>query len=221
MSKRNGHNGTRTPRKVLPVEAQEGEDRDVALARTALRPSVRGGITICQLTEKLLPANLDKLIAELSTQAKLAIDGNLGRAEATLAVQAHTLDAIFNELARRAALNMGEYLNACELYMRLALKAQSQCRATLETLAAIKNPAPVAFVRQANIAHGPQQVNNATPAQPSRARESQNQPSKLLEQQSEERLDNPTSATTSRADSQLESVEALNRTEDTGRKDSR
>jgi hypothetical protein len=37
----------------------------------------------------------------------------------------------------------------------LALKAQSQCRATLETLAAIKNPQPVAFVRQANIAHGP------------------------------------------------------------------
>ena len=43
--------------------------------------------------------------------------------------------------------------------MRLALKAQGQCRATLETLAAIKNP-PVVFARQANIAHGPQQVNN-------------------------------------------------------------
>ena len=30
-----------------------------------------------------------------------------------------------------------------------------------ETLAVIKNPQPVAFVRQANIANGPQQVNNA------------------------------------------------------------
>jgi hypothetical protein len=55
---------------------------------------------------------------------------------------------------------MGEYVNAAETYMRLALKAQSQCRTTLETLAGIKNPASVTFVRQANVAHGPQQVNN-------------------------------------------------------------
>jgi hypothetical protein len=48
---------------------------------------------------------------------------------------------------------MGEYVDAADTYMRLALRAQSQCRATLETLAAIKNP-PVAFANQANIAHG-------------------------------------------------------------------
>jgi hypothetical protein len=44
--------------------------------------------------------------------------------------------------------------------MRLALKAQSQCRATLEALANIKNP-PVVIARQANFAAGPQQVNNS------------------------------------------------------------
>jgi hypothetical protein len=43
--------------------------------------------------------------------------------------------------------------------MRLALKAQSQSRATVETLAAIKNP-PVVYARQANFAAGHQQVNN-------------------------------------------------------------
>jgi hypothetical protein len=41
-----------------------------------------------------------------------------------------------------------------EAHARLALKAQSQCRATIETLAAIKNP-PVVVARQANIAQGP------------------------------------------------------------------
>ena len=87
--------------------------------------------------------------------------GDLKHAESTLTAQAATLDAIFNEMARRAALNMGEYLDATERYMRLALKAQGQCRATLETLAAIKNP-PVIFAKQANIAHGPQQINNKT-----------------------------------------------------------
>ena len=85
--------------------------------------------------------------------------GDLSSAEAMLAAQAAALNAMFCELARRAATNMGEHLGATESYMRLALKAQGQCRATLETLAAIKNP-PVVFARQANIRHGPQQVNN-------------------------------------------------------------
>ena len=52
-----------------------------------------------------------------------------------------------------------EWFPNYEAHMRLALKAQSQCRATLETLATIKNP-PVVIARQANIAQGPQQVNN-------------------------------------------------------------
>lgn len=43
--------------------------------------------------------------------------------------------------------------------MRLALRAQNQARMTLETLSNIKNP-PVIYAKQANIAHGPQQVNN-------------------------------------------------------------
>jgi hypothetical protein len=76
-----------------------------------------------------------------------------------LTTHAHTLDAIFNDLARRA--KCAEYLSQFEAYLRLGLNAQAQCRATLETLAAIKNPTPVAIVRQANIANGPQQVNNA------------------------------------------------------------
>jgi hypothetical protein len=46
--------------------------------------------------------------------------------------------------------------------MRLALRAQNQARATLETLSTVKNPPhPATFVRQQNIAHGAQQVNNA------------------------------------------------------------
>ena len=40
--------------------------------------------------------------------------------------------------------------------MRMAMKAQNQCRMTLETLATIKNP-PVVFAKQANINNGGQQ----------------------------------------------------------------
>ena len=76
-----------------------------------------------------------------------------------LTAQAHTLDAVFNRRARSSA--NCKYVNHIEAYLRLALKAQNQCRATIEALAAIKNPQQVAFVRQANISNGPQQVNNS------------------------------------------------------------
>ena len=73
--------------------------------------------------------------------------GDLKEVEAVLISQATALNTIFAELARRAALNMGEYLDAADKYMRLALKAQGQCRSTLETLATVKNP-PVVFAKR-------------------------------------------------------------------------
>ena len=79
-----------------------------------------------------------------------------------LFAQALTLQATFTALSRRAAANSGQHMGATETYLRMALKAQSQCRATLETLANIKNPRPMAFMKQANITSGPQQVNNGS-----------------------------------------------------------
>jgi hypothetical protein len=43
-------------------------------------------------------------------------------------------------------------------YLRLGSKAQSQCRATVETLNLMKNPPSAMFVKQANLAIN-QQVN--------------------------------------------------------------
>jgi len=95
-----------------------------------------------------------------------------------LVAQAHALDAIFHKLARKATHS--EYLNQLDVHLRLALKAQSQCRATLETLAEIKNPIAGAYVWQANIAAGHQQINNGTSltGEPSRAREIKLEPNK-------------------------------------------
>lgn len=143
--------------------------------------------------------------------------GDIKPIEAILAAQATTLDTMFTELARRASANMGEYLDAADKYMRLALKAQSQCRATLETLADIKNPRPVAFVKQANISSGPQQVNNGTGQQsPARVEDATSAPNKLLED-GHERLDIGASQAASEADQKLEAVGAVNRTKDDGR----
>ena len=85
--------------------------------------------------------------------------------------------------------NAGECLDATDKYMRLALKAQSQCRATLETLAGIKNPIP--YIKQTNIANGPQQVNNGqiAAAAPPHAGDFETAPNKLLEANHGQRLD--------------------------------
>jgi len=52
-----------------------------------------------------------------------------------------------------------QYINQFDSYMKMALRSQSQCRASLETLSAIKNP-PVIYAKQANVTTGPQQINN-------------------------------------------------------------
>lgn len=168
--------------------------------------------------------SLTDMVASLREHGEAVNRGDLSAAERMLNAQAAALNVIFCELARRAALNMGEHMGATESYLRLALKAQSQSRATVETLAAIKNP-PVVFARQANIAHGPQQVNNgpALPKgddyAPARAHpgETASRPNELLEESTDGRtqLDTRAAPATSRAHQGVEAVGAVNRAANT------
>jgi hypothetical protein len=110
-------------------------------------------------------------------------DGNLQGVEALLMAQAISLQTIYTSLARKAAAQ--EYMKQYQVHLTLALKAQAQSRATLEALIELKQPrhAPT-FIKQANMANGPQQVNNgaAPTAQPlTHAAETASAPSKLLE----------------------------------------
>lgn len=75
-----------------------------------------------------------ELYLSLSDKLKQAGTGDLSHQKALLAAQADALNSIFTEMARRAAANMGQYTGATESYMRLGLKAQAQCRATIEAL---------------------------------------------------------------------------------------
>lgn len=138
--------------------------------------------------------------------------GDLSDLEATLTAQAVTLDTIFNELARRSLINMGQYMNAAESYMRLALKAQAQTARTIEVLATMKNP-PVVFAKQANIAHGHQQVNNATNTHaPAHTGKTVNQENELLEvDHGSETMDIGTTNAASSVNQTMETVDTLNR----------
>ena len=188
------------------------DDDNEFMARTALRPTVQAAITLAQYGGKEF-GNLDlfALIDCLSEQTGLVIEGNLQRGEAMLVAQAHTLDAIFNNLAQRA-IN-AEYVHILEQYLKLGLRAQSQCRATWETLAIVKSPPVAGYVGQANIAYGQQQVNNTAPApEGSHAREKSITPSKLLEEAHDERVDSRATGAAGKNDPAMAAVEDLNRT---------
>jgi hypothetical protein len=203
-------------RNALLTEHQEGRSRERLVAELGLssilpnantaRTFAKGGIGELDLTESVG-------VVRNATQAVQA--GNLSGLEATLTAQAVALDAIFNEMARRAALNMGEYINATEVYLRLSLKAQAQCRATLQTLFEMKNPQPIAFVKQANIANGPQQVSNGgRAAEPFSRAEIPTRPSnELLGLNHEQRLDTGTAHAPGGANCQLETVVSFDRPE--------
>ena len=102
--------------------------------------------------------DLTECVARLYGAAERVHRGDLQEAEALLTAQAVTLNTMFTHLAILSAES--KYVDHFNRCLRLAFKAQAQCRATLETLAEIKTPRTV-FAQQANVAHGPQQVNNA------------------------------------------------------------
>lgn len=211
----------RTKRKAAIPGDKESASREMAekTSKMTLLPSINAAAIIETYATPMGEQDIGTLMNSLNESMEKVWDGDLKRCEAMLLGQAHALQAIFMNLSRRAVKQ--EYLKNFDTFLRLGLKAQSQCRATLETLVTIKNP-PVAIVRQANIAHGAQQVNNGpspnnthAPAQ-ARAGENQIPQTQLLDAQHGERLDTGTAGAAGRTDQELAAVGALNRPQDTG-----
>jgi hypothetical protein len=201
---------------TLAIKDREGKSRERLQAEMGLSAIIPNTSTARTFVKAIVgELDLTESVAVMGEKVKAVQAGNLAGLEGTLTAQAMALDAIFNEMARRAALNIGEYINAAEIYLRLGLKAQAQCRATIQTLSEMKNPQPVAFVKQANIANGPQQVNNGVPAGSSSRTEIPTNPSnELLGLNHEQRLDTGTAGAAGSTHSRLETVGAVQRSED-------
>lgn len=197
---------------TLRVTTEAGKSKERRLAEVCLSTRTQNAVTVQTFTKaRLGEIDLTEAMAVLHEKAGKIHAGDLTDLEATLAAQTVSLDTLFNELARRAALNIGQHMQATESYMRLALKAQAQCARTIETLAAIKNP-PVVFAKQANISHGHQQVNNGNSATsthaPAHTGKTINQQNELLEHQHHgERMDTSKAVKTSGTDQAMAAVE--------------
>lgn len=211
----------------LDITARPGVTMDKAVTDMAAAGlAANAGLVVRFSREEHGELSLTDMVTSLRENGAAVNGGDLKAAERMLSAQAVSLNAIFAELARRSALNMGDYLDATERYMRLALKAQGQCRATLETLAAIKNP-PVVFAKQANISNGPQQVNNgvASPSgsEPTESKPAQgetiNRQTKLLEGQEHggTALDGGATRTPARGRQKVATVGAIDRPKVAGR----
>jgi hypothetical protein len=183
-------------------------ESDHANADFWLDPATAAASVIGPFSKPAMPdINNDALVNKL--RGLMEPDAYKEQSLAMLYGQAMALQTIFVELSRRGIKQ--DALLQYEAHMKLALKAQNQCRMTLESLAMIQNP-PVVYAKQANFANGPQQVNNGVPAQPAtptaKPETTQNQ---LLEESHGERLDFGAQAKTGRTDPVMEAVGEVHR----------
>lgn len=191
-------------------KAAPSEGRLMAAHELLLSPTVQGAIGVEAWGKFAGEPDLVPLLKGLQEGTEKVQGGDMRPVEAMLYGQAVTLETIFTSLARRATTQ--EYLKQFQAYLGLALKAQAQCRATLEALAEIKNPRPVAFVKQANISGGHQQVvNNAPVSAAAHAEEIATPQNGLLETRHGFELDTRAQGQAGDADSCLEAVGAGHR----------
>ena len=198
-----------TKAKRATPPAKTTDKRTLEPHELVLSPTIQSAVGIQAWGKFAGEVDLAKLLDDLRTRVEKVQGGDMRPVEAMLYGQAVTLETIFTSLARRATSQ--EYLKQFQAYLGLALKAQAQCRSTLEALAEIKNPRPVQFVKQANMTTGPQQVNNTyaggTLERSARAQagagNSRSEPNKLLEADHGQRLDIGAQAATGRVNQKL------------------
>ena len=196
-------------------KALEPTKKEIENAALSLDSRLLSAATVKQFCSvRVAELDINGLYSAVTEKNRDVRGGDLGHVETMLFSQATALDSVFHELLRRSAQNMGEYPEAFERYMKLGLKAQAQCRTTLEALAEIKQPKSLTITKQANIA-GQQVVNNGTMntnggGDPARG-ENQKPQNELLGAVEHDSLDAGETTTTITANQTVEAVGAVNR----------
>lgn len=175
-----------------------------AKGRLALRPEVNSLLIVNAFKKEVMGEDVDLglMMDDLEGSIHAVKAGDLSHLEAMLLGQATALQTLFTTFAIKASRQ--QHVASHQIFMTMAFKAQAQSRATLQTLVELKTPRQPTFVKQANIAHGPQQVNNgaAPTSAASPAKKQATRKNKLLEpiHAKEDRLVAGAKSTPSRAD---------------------
>jgi hypothetical protein len=195
----------------LKLTQKPNQSKDEAIAEKLLQPSSLSASVINAFKSNVQGDSIDLPLAIqiLEQEVEKLKSGDLTKVEEMLLSQAVALEVMFTSLARRAKAQ--EKLLQYETHMRFALKAQNQCRATLQALVQLKQPSNTTFVKQANIAQGHQQVNNLA--------EKNITPQNELLKGSHEELDTGTTTTPKGIDTTLEALGKVHRGKNTGRQE--
>ena len=133
--------------------------------------------------------------------------GNLEDLEAILVNQVYVLNGLFNQLVMQGKASLTDPAvvrslpNHPKTMLNVALKAQTQCRATVQTIKELKNPKKTTFIKN--------QLNNVKMELEERIEQ--------LEETTEhgsKKLDGETEATAIKVNSEMETLEVIDRSQD-------
>ena len=141
---------------TLNPEAVSGRSEEEKLANLGLSPQFKAAVTAHAYAPLIGEQDLATVFQQIGEVSTRSVKEGSKDLEFMLTSQALALDSIFNRLAITAQASIGKHPKVVETYLRLALKAQSQCRATAEALAALKSPRQ--YISQTNVA-GAMQIN--------------------------------------------------------------
>ena len=207
-------------------ELDKRKNRDSAFVNSA---SIANAAITESFGKDLFPdVDVLAITENLNKSMESVHEGDLKELESMLVGQAKALQVMFATLARRA--NAQQYLKQYSTYMNLALKTQSQSRATIQAVVELKYPRQVVVTQQANFSAGHQQVNNGAMQRnldsnthaPTHAGKNKNEPNKLMESHHEniieaqtKRLDTRTTGTAINSNTPLETVAKVHRGKNT------
>lgn len=206
---------------VLAVEVAPGQTIEKLTADATVNPALNAAFVVDTYRANILSNEVEmvSLVEALRASMDKSAAGDLSGLEAMLIGQATALQTIFVSLAKRA--HHQQYQRHLEAFLGLALKAQAQSRATIQAVIDLKFPRQATFVKQANIAHGPQQVNNgqAIGGDNVRALENQTGQNEVLEglEHGGKEMDTGATAEAARRNPEVEAMAASHRAKKRGR----
>lgn len=106
------------------------------IAGQAMDPCVTSSMVVAAFWKEARGSSIDPQAGydAIRDEVDAVADGATAGTKATLVTQAIALNAIFAEMARRGGAMLDRPGNAAERYLKLAMRAQAQCCATLQAL---------------------------------------------------------------------------------------